>query len=142
MTLANYISDLLYRYECVIIPNFGGLVSNEISASVNHYTHTFHAPSKKLTFNSNLKNNDGLLANYIASSENISYSKAVSFINSETESWNSRLLNDELEIENIGTFSRNNNGQLIFEPKTTVNYLTSSFGLDSYVSPAIKKNYL
>ena len=26
MTLANYINDLLYRYDCVIVPDFGGFV--------------------------------------------------------------------------------------------------------------------
>ena len=77
MTLAKYISDLLYRYECVIVANFGGFVTNEISAKVNHFTHTFYAPSKQITFNSHLQNNDGLLANYIASSKNTSYAEAV-----------------------------------------------------------------
>jgi nucleoid DNA-binding protein len=139
MTIAKYISDLLYRYECVIVPNFGGFVTNEISAKVNHFTHTFYAPSKQLTFNSHLKNNDGLLANYIASAENISYSKAIEIIYKEVESWKSLLKNEELEVENIGSFSLNKDGNYIFEPANSINYLTSSFGLSSYVSPAIKR---
>ncbi|GGK39325.1 MULTISPECIES: HU-CCDC81 and SPOR domain-containing protein [Flavobacteriaceae] len=139
MTLATYISDLLYRYECVIVPNFGGFVTNEISAKVNHFTHTFYAPSKQLTFNANLQNNDGLLANYIASSENISYSKALDNIYKEVESWENILKNEALSIENIGTFSINSNGNYIFEPANTINYLTSSFGLNNYNSPAIKR---
>ncbi len=139
MTLAKYISDLLYRYECVIVPNFGGFVTNEISAKVNHFTHTFYAPSKQLTFNSYLQNNDGLLANYVASSENISYSKAVQYIHKEVDSWKSILNSDELDVENIGTFHLNNDGNYIFEPLNTINYLTSSFGLNSYVSPAVKR---
>ncbi|SNR51456.1 HU domain-containing protein [Lutibacter flavus] len=139
MTIAKYISDLLYRYECVIVPNFGGFVSNEISAKVNHFTHTFYAPSKQLTFNSHLKNNDGLLANYIASAENISYLKALEIINKEVESWKSSLKNEEIEVENIGSFTLNKGGNYIFEPTSSTNYLTSSFGLSSYVSPAIKR---
>lgn len=139
MKLAPYISDLLYRYECVIVPNFGGFVTNEISAKVNHFTHTFYAPSKQLTFNSHLKNNDGLLANYIASAENISYLKALEIINKEVESWKSSLKNEEIEVENIGSFTLNKGGNYIFEPTSSTNYLTSSFGLSSYVSPAIKR---
>jgi hypothetical protein len=139
MTTAKYISDLLYRYECVIVPNFGGFVTNEISAKVNHYTHTFYPPSKQLTFNSNLKSNDGLLASYISSAENISYSKALDYIQKEVESWNSILENEELELEAIGSFSLNSEGKYIFEPALTLNYLTSSFGLSSYVSPAVKR---
>ena len=139
MTVAKYINDLLYRYDCVIIPSFGGFVTNDISAKVNHYTHTFYPPSKQLTFNSNLKSNDGLLASYISSSENISYSKALDYIQQEVNNWNSILKNEELELDAIGSFSLNSEGNYIFEPTLKVNYLTSSFGLDSYVSPAVKR---
>jgi len=139
MILAKYISDLLYRYECVIIPGFGGFVTNDISAKVNHFTHTFYPPSKQLTFNSHLQNNDGLLVNYIATSRSISYSKAINFIQEEVLNWNSHLISEELELENIGSFRLNNDGKLIFEPTTVVNYLTSSFGLNSYVSPTVQR---
>lgn len=139
MTLANYISDLLYRYECVIVPNFGGFVTNEVSAKVNHFTHTFYAPSKQLSFNAHLQNNDGLLVNYVASAENISYSKALEVIEGEIALWKSTIAKEEFEIENIGSFQLSAEGKYIFEPLSTVNYLTSSFGMDSYVSPAIKR---
>ena len=75
MTLATYINDLLYRYDCVIVPDFGGFVTNRIGAKVNNYTHTFTPPKKQITFNKLLKHNDGLLANYIASAENISFER-------------------------------------------------------------------
>lgn len=139
MTTANYISDLLYRYECVIVPNFGGFVTNEISAKVNHFTHTFYPPSNQLTFNSHLQNNDGLLANYIAAAKKISYSEALESIEKEVAEWKLLLTVEVLELENIGSFKLNKEYKLIFEPTNSLNYLTSSFGLDSYVSPAIKR---
>lgn len=139
MTTANYISDLLYRYECVIVPNFGGFVTNEISAKVNHFTHTFYPPSNQLTFNSHLQNNDGLLANYIAAAKKISYSEALESIEKEVAEWKLLLTVEVLELENIGSFKLNKEHKLIFEPTNSLNYLTASFGLDSYVSPAIKR---
>jgi len=139
MTTANCISDLLYRYECVIVPNFGGFVTNEISAKVNHFTHTFYPPSKQLTFNSHLQNNDGLLANYVAATNKISYSEALEAIEKEVDSWKLLLNTEQLEIENIGSLKLNKERKLIFEPANSLNYLTSSFGLGSYVSPAIKR---
>jgi len=139
MRTAKYISDLLYRYECVIVPGFGGFVTNQIPAKVNHFTHTFYAPSKQLTFNSHLQNNDGLLVNYLATAENIPYSEALSTIEKQVENWKISLANEEVELENIGSFNFNKEGKLIFEPTTIVNYLTASFGLNSYVSPAIKR---
>ena len=139
MTLAKYIGDLLYRYECVIVPNFGGFVTNEISAKVNHLTHTFYAPSKQLTFNSHLQNSDGLLVNYVASVKNISYSKASVFIENEVNLWKTSLINETVELESIGSFYLSKDGKYIFEPSNTVNYLTSSFGLNTYVSQAVKR---
>ena len=139
MTLAKYISDLLYRYDCVIVPNFGGFIANKISAKVNHFTHTFYAPTKQLTFNAHLKNNDGLLINYIVKSQNIPYVEAVSFVESEVAKWQNTLNQEELEIENVGSLHKNENDVIIFDPVYSINYLTSSFGLDTYVSPAIKR---
>jgi hypothetical protein len=139
MTLSNYISDLLYRYECVIVPNFGGFVTNEISAKVNHFTHTFYPPSKQLSFNSHLQNNDGLLTNYVASAKKISYSEALESIEKEVAEWKLLLNVEVLELENIGSLKLNKERKLIFEPVKSLNYLTSSFGLGSYVSPAIKR---
>jgi hypothetical protein len=139
MRLETYISALLYRYECVIVPDFGGFVTNAIPSKINHYTHTFYPPSKQLSFNKHLTKNDGLLANYVASVQNISYTEAVQIIANEVKNWNITLKNDSLELEKIGTLIFNKEQKLIFEPAEAINYLTSSFGLDSYVSPAVKR---
>ena len=139
MKLATYISDLLYRYECVIVPEFGGFITNVTSAKMNIFTHAFSPPSKQITFNSHLKNNDGLLANYIASVEKITFSEAVSLIKKEVETWNLTLKNEVVEISKIGSLSINKEGKILFEPSISENYLTSSFGLTTFSSPAIKR---
>lgn len=139
MQLSNYISDLLYRYECVIVPGFGGFVSNTISSTVNHFTHTFNPPSKKLSFNSQLKNNDGLLANYIAASEDISFEQAVENIDKKVARWNLELQNNTIFVKNIGSLSLNKEQKIIFEPLESNNYLASSFGLESLYSPSVKR---
>ena len=76
MQLDHYISDLLYRYECVIVPDFGAFLTQFKSASVHATTNAFYPPKKKLSFNSQLINNDGLLANYISKTEMISHEEA------------------------------------------------------------------
>jgi len=139
MTLSNYINDLLYRYDCVIVPNFGGFVTNTISAKVNHFSHTFYPPTKQITFNSLLKNNDGLLANYIASSENISFEKAVEKIATIVTDWNTQLKNESVLIGKIGSISLNKEQQITFEPNATTNYLTETFGMSAVSSPAVKR---
>ena len=138
MKLANYISDLLYRYECVIVPEFGGFVSNNKSAKINKINNTLYPPYKQITFNSHLKNNDGLLANYIASADKIPYESALNFIRFEIEAWQERIKDQDICLESIGSFSLINN-KLHFEPQKKINYLTSSFGFSNVVSPEIKR---
>ncbi len=138
MKLANYISDLLYRYECVIVPEFGGFVTNNKSAKIDKINNTLHPPYKQITFNGHLVNNDGLLVNYIASADKIPYESALNFIRFEIESWKEKLKDQELNLDSIGSLSLIDN-KLHFEPQQKINFLPSSFGLSNVVSPEIKR---
>ncbi|MBG7611539.1 SPOR domain-containing protein [Polaribacter sp. BAL334] len=139
MNLETYIKNLLYRYDCVIVPDFGGFVTKRISAKVNEATHQFFPPSKQLSFNRNLNNNDGLLANYIASVENISFEKASNAIALSVIKWQNEIQTKPIVLETIGILRLNENRQIIFEPTTYVNFLSESFGLHSFESSAIKR---
>lgn len=139
MNLANYINDLLYRYDCVIVPDFGGFVTNTIGAKLQENSNTFYPPTKQITFNNHLKHNDGLLANYIAASENISFNKASTAISLAVIKWQNELQSKNVIIEKVGVLSLNKEKQIIFEPKNTTNYLTSSFGLASFKSSSIER---
>jgi len=139
LNLSDYISDLLYRHECVIVPGFGGFVTNTKSAIISPYSKTFYPPHKLVTFNSHLKNNDGLLVNYISAVDQVPYDHALNFIKFEIGQWLDILENTDLELKNIGRFSLDENNTLIFEPQTDVNYLTTSYGLSSFVNPEITR---
>lgn len=128
MNLANYICDLLYRYECVIVPQFGGFVTNERSARIDRNKQMIYPPYKQITFNSHLKNNDGLLANYISSIDKISYDCALNYIKFEIESWMEKLRDEDLSLPGLGTLS-SVDGKIQFEPQQKTNYLLSSYGL-------------
>jgi cell division protein FtsN len=49
------------------------------------------------------------------------------------------LIKETVELDNIGSFRLSKDGKYIFEPSNSVNYLTSSFGFNTYVSPAVKR---
>lgn len=140
MAIANYIKELLYRYDCVIVPNFGGFVTNRISAQIDANSNTFYPPSKQLGFNHHLTHNDGLLANYIASSENLTFEQANTKISDIVTAWNSIVKKTSLTIDEVGMFSLNTENHLIFEPFNHVNYLTASFGLASFESSSIERS--
>lgn len=139
MQLSKYISDLLYRYECVMVPNFGGFVSNTIATQIDHKNHQFTPPTKNISFNINLQQNDGLLINHIAKSLSISFDEAATRTQETVTIWKEDLQKAPLLLDNIGQLT-SEDGQLSFEPIQKTNYLTSSFGLTSMDATYILRN--
>jgi len=138
MKIEKYISGLLYRYQCVSIPGFGAFLSEWQSAQIAEGHNSFVPPRKVISFNSNIKTNDGLLANHIALQEKISYESALAKIQTQVVFWLEKLQNKEvLTLENIGEIFSNSENNLVFKPNTSVNYLMDSFGLSGFNSPEI-----
>ena len=140
MKIELYIAQLLYRYQCVTVPGFGAFLTEIQSAQLLENSHSFFPPKKVISFNTHIKNNDGLLANHIAQAEKTSYDYAVSAIEYEVLSWKKTLQeNRSFSIKNIGVLSLNSENNILFTPNEQTNYLAQSFGLTSFVSPAVKR---
>lgn len=140
MQLETYISDLLYRYDCVTVPEFGAFLSNRVSAKMHESTSTFYPPKKVLSFNEQLQNNDGLLANYIAEVEKIPYASANDKISKQVKTIKSHLIEGEtIPFKNIGELVLNTEGKIVFNPSNHINYLTDAFGLSHFTSLDIKR---
>ncbi len=138
MALTTYISDLLYRYECVIIPEFGAFLTHQKSASIHAVSHVFSPPYKEVTFNEQLQQNDGLLANHIVSIQKNTYADAVAQIADFVAETKGKLIAGEnVNLSEIGHFSLNSDGKLQFTATTTTNYLTRSFGLATTVKTPV-----
>lgn len=143
MQIEKHISDLLYRYQCVTVPGFGAFLTETVSAHVTGSAGSFFPPKKVVSFNANVKNNDGLLANHVALQEKMSYELAVIKIGDVVNEWTYLLQNrNRIVLKNIGEISVNSEMNWVFEPANTVNYLTDSFGLSSFVSPEITREVL
>ena len=140
MQLATYIKDLLYRYECVIIPGFGAFLTQYQSARIESDTHTFYPPRKIVTFNRQLQTNDGLLANYVASVENCNYETALQKIRNFTGKLSLQLSGKEVvSLKNIGEFYLNEENSVQFSPSNKENFNTASFGLNTFSSAQISR---
>ena len=136
--METYISDLLYRHDCVIVPSLGGFITNYKSAQIHPVSHTLRPPSKSISFNVQLQNTDGLLANYISDCESISFDSAKIKIEQFVKGIQNDLEHkNQVKIAKVGVLSRDTNGLLSFEPDNSVNYLLDAFGLDTIQSPAI-----
>jgi hypothetical protein len=118
--IEKHISTLLYEHDCVIVPNLGGFVANYAAAKIHPTQHTFMPPSKHLVFNKNLKNNDGLLANHIATQEKTNYPEALKYIDHFVSDINSELKRgSKVKIDDVGTLFLDVERNIQFEPSTT-----------------------
>lgn len=141
MKLAQYISHLLYRYQCVTVPEFGSFLTETHSARLHPSSRTFYPPKKTVSFNALLKKNDGLLVHHISQYMQIPYDDAVKRIQEEVALWK-KTLNDHniLELKDIGEIRLNAENNLVFTVAEKTNYLTESFGLAPVVSPIIRRS--
>ena len=140
MKIARYIGDLLYDYECVVIPGLGGFLTNDKPASIQPNTHHFRPPYKQVMFNAYLKTNDGLLVNYIAREENISYQEAKTQVDKFVYLCDNALKSGKrINFYEVGYLYLNKNEKIVFEQDSSINYNADAFGLSSFVSPAIRR---
>jgi len=140
MQLESYISDLLYRYECVTVPEFGAFLTQRVSATIHESTNAFYPPKKMLSFNEQIQKNDGILTHYIADVEKIPFEEASKKIEKRVKALKSYLTEGEtISFENIGDLLLNNEGRIVFEPSYHLNYLTDAFGLSQFVSPSVSR---
>ncbi|MES2519184.1 MAG: SPOR domain-containing protein [Bacteroidota bacterium] len=131
-TVQNHIKELLFEQDCVVIPDFGGFVTNFDCAKIDSSNRSIAPPQKWLAFNALLKNDDGLLCNYISKEENISREQANIKIKAFVEETKRFISYDNVyQIEGLGTFSQNEESKIQFQPKLTNNFFSESFGMEN-----------
>ena len=129
MQLSKYISDLLYQHDCVTIPGFGSFLGNYKSAEFDLKNERFFPPKKQISFNSQIKGNDGLLAKKIAKELDVDFNEALKEIHKVVLSWNSRLKNETILLEDLGELYLSDENKIIYLPNSRSNHLKDSFGL-------------
>jgi hypothetical protein len=126
-----YIRELLFGHDCVVVPGFGGFIANYTPARIDKTTDTFYPPVKKISFNRNLNNNDGLLIGKISDSLKINYGDARNIVEEFVAGIRKKLERGEKVVfDNIGRFVNNHEGNVQFEPDGSVNYHLDSYGLE------------
>jgi hypothetical protein len=133
MKIEEYISELLFEHDCVIVPDFGGFVCNYTSANIDPVKHLFVPPGKRIIFNKGLTRNDGLLAHYISGKLSLTYSEALDSIAKEVKRYKENIANDKrLTLDTIGLLYTDEKGNLLFQQDNKLNYLSESFGLSAF----------
>ena len=139
-SLEYYISELLYLEDCIIVPDFGGFIVNDKSATINEKSGEITPPSKTILFNSQLVNNDGLLVNHIAKEENISQKECLANVLAISKKLKSKLFETKiLRIKKIGLLTIGSENNILFTQEKGYNYNLNSFGMCSVNHNTIDK---
>ncbi|MGB7392942.1 MAG: SPOR domain-containing protein [Pricia sp.] len=143
MALEHYISELLYRYNCVVVPGFGAFLTQAKSAVIHEDSHTLYPPTKIVSFNQQLVSNDGLLVSYAAEVQNTSYDEMLKQIEEEVRNWKSILRKGErLKWDKIGEIWAGAEGRIQFQPSGKANFLTASYGMSPFVAVPVAREVL
>ncbi|MCB9034040.1 MAG: hypothetical protein H6553_09400 [Chitinophagales bacterium] len=138
--MIQYIQELLYQHDCVIIPGFGAFITNYQKAVIDKHQNKIAPPKKSIAFNKLLNSNDGLLINHVKEQENCSYTEAQVKVNQFVEEAKQTISKQQsLLFKNIGRFYLDHEQNWIFEPDTTTNYLLDTFGLPTLPLYPIKR---
>ena len=141
LKIEHYISELLFEHDCVIVPNFGGFVANYAPAKVHPVQHVFSPPYKNISFNKHLKNNDGLLANYIVQKAGKTFDEANRIISVFVDESNNVLKQgNKILLEKLGTIYNDLERNVQFDPDKSANFLIESFGLSTFQSLPVKRD--
>jgi len=120
--------------------NFGGFVCSSISANLNKKTGILTPPNKSILFNSQLKDNDGLLINHIAQSEGISQEDSkINLLKFVEQSLKNLNKFKSCRFEEIGLFTLNSDKNIIFTQDLKTNYNLNSFGFQDIINNKITR---
>ncbi|MFT6747134.1 MAG: hypothetical protein ACJAZ2_001482 [Glaciecola sp.] len=139
--LESVIQEMLFNYECVVIPQFGGFLSHYQAAKILKDKNLILPPSKSLTFNVLLKANDGLLAQELVTRFNVSYKEAIQVISLQVDSWQEILSNGgKVSIPGVGKLNKNKKDTILFVQDLNANLLNDAYGLGTLKAQVLKKD--
>ena len=137
--LADHIRPLLRDHDCVIIPDFGGLVADASSARAQPGRQALSPPTKLVAFNQALTRNDGLLVDALSQHLGLTIAQAREAVRAAVATLQQELdANNRTELPGIGIFRRAVGRGLAFEYTGTDNLLASAFGLPELAARPVR----
>ena len=140
MNLADHLRPLLRDHDCVIIPDFGGLVAETVSARVQPGgRHQLSPPSRRVAFNQALTRNDGLLVDTLSQQLGLPAAEAREALRQAVATLCHELqARQRTELPGIGVFRQLAGRGLQFEYTGTENLLPAAFGLPELTAHPVR----
>lgn len=130
--LTRHIESLLLDNDCVILPQFGGFVTNHVPARWIEEENLYLPPYRTIGFNPQLKINDGLLVQSYMLTHDATFPEATRLVEAAIDSLSEELYKEGLvKLHGIGTLRRTIIGEYQFD-STEDGVITPAFyGLGS-----------
>jgi len=131
MNLSDHLRPLLREHDCVIIPDFGGLVAEYAPARVQLAgRHLLSPPTRHVAFNQALTRNDGLLLDALRQHLGLSAAEAREQLRQAVAALHHELqAQQRIELPGIGVFRQLAGRGLQFEYTGTENLFAAAYGL-------------
>ena len=103
--LARHIESLLLQHDCVVVPGFGGFITNYVEAQPEQQDAmtVFYPPYRVVRFNQSLQQSDGLLVGSYMTAYDAAFPAAEKQMQRDVNEMVTRLyLDGSYELENIG----------------------------------------
>ena len=138
LRIVTHIERLLLVHDCVIVPKLGGFVLQDVSAQWEQEEHAFRPSRKEIGFNATLQHTDGLLCESYMQQYAVNYQQALWMLEEDVEEIKRQLQRDgTLSLDELGTFSLGEEGQLIFRPGRAERFSIDSYGLPLFYFPVL-----
>lgn len=124
------VESLLQKYECVILPEFGGFIVRESPCNFSASGDRIKPYSKHIFFNPHLTLNDGLVYNEIQTAFGYTYTESVNWYNQQLDGLKQMIASaGSASFGKLGTFFQGKENNFWFSPSTDLNLAKSTYGL-------------
>lgn len=138
--LIRHIEALLLDNDCVILPNFGGFITNHAEARLAEEENTYLPPYRSIGFNAQLKINDGLLVQSYMITHDATYPEATRLVDAAIDELSEKLYKEgEVEFNGIGTLQRTITGEYHFTPLENGVITPQLYGLGAVHLPLLSE---
>ena len=124
------LEQLLHRFECVILPDFGGFIVRDSPCNFNASKDRIKPSAKHIFFNPHLTLNDGLILNEIQLEFGMTYNEATDWYNKTIADYK-RVISEagSMQLGKLGTFFQGKENNYWFSPSNDINLSLDTYGL-------------
>lgn len=128
--LIRHIERLLFRETCVVIPGVGAFLRHTEGAVADYPKGLIYPGHSRISFNSALNQNDGLLVKSYSDAYSYGYKRSLRLLEKDIEELKSELLaSGVVQMGEVGQLLRARSGAITFVPNESHPFSVDTYGL-------------